>query len=153
MKYSQWAFNWFVVVFYTSAFICYVAGGAVKLPVAGVSALMAVVFACIIRGMPTIKKPPRCWFRSWLNEKLKTRRQKRCNHAFDLGDLKQTGIEPPTIHKDATLQEKIRFNQNLSKHPSHTERVIWPCCKCGKVFYAHCGLDISPANGFITKRR
>jgi hypothetical protein len=71
MKYSQWAFNWFLVVFYTSAFICYVAGGAVKLPVAGVSALMAAASACIIHGMPTIKKPPRGWFKAWLTEKFK----------------------------------------------------------------------------------
>ncbi len=33
--------------------------------------------------------------------------------------------------------------------PSH-KRVAWPCCKCGKVFRAHCGLDISPRFGRVT---
>jgi hypothetical protein len=34
-------------------------------------------------------------------------------------------------------------------HPLFTNRVKWPCFKCGKTFYAHCGLDISPKHGPI----
>lgn len=32
------------------------------------------------------------------------------------------------------------------------DRVHWPCDKCGKVFSAHCGLDISPSNGPTFRR-
>ena len=29
------------------------------------------------------------------------------------------------------------------------ERVSWPCSKCGKMFFAHCGLSIAPDHGKI----
>lgn len=32
------------------------------------------------------------------------------------------------------------------------DRVRWSCCKCGRVFNAHCGLDISPQHGPIVGR-
>lgn len=32
------------------------------------------------------------------------------------------------------------------------DRVSWACGDCGKVFRAHCGLDISPANGYTYRR-
>ena len=50
----------------------------------------------------------------------------KCSHEFELKDL----------HKTVESEDGNR-------------RVAWPCRKCGKVFHAHCGLDISPAHGFI----
>lgn len=51
-------------------------------------------------------------------------KQKVCSHAFAINDLKKTG-----------------------KDEDSKERVSWPCVKCGKVFLANCGLDISPKHG------
>lgn len=33
------------------------------------------------------------------------------------------------------------------------DRVRWACDKCGKVFHAHCGLDIAPDKGVLYRRR
>lgn len=57
-------------------------------------------------------------------------RESRCGHIFDLSALRKTG-------------ESEEGNR----------RVQWPCQKCGKVFFAHCGLDISPKHGPIVPRR
>ena len=54
-------------------------------------------------------------------------RERFCSHEFDMADLKTT--------------QSIHFH----------ERVLWPCYKCGKVFKAHCGLDISPKHGYIMR--
>ena len=51
-------------------------------------------------------------------------RQRFCSHVFILADL-----------------HIINFDGG--------ERVSWSCAKCGKVFKAHCGLDISPKHGDI----
>ena len=53
--------------------------------------------------------------------------QRFCSHEFAIEDLKKTNdeIEP---------------------------RVKWPCAKCEKIFYAHCGLDISPKFGPTFRR-
>jgi hypothetical protein len=48
-----------------------------------------------------------------------------CRHEFYLKDLKQTELN------------------NTEK------RVSWKCHKCNKIFYAHCGLDISQKYGAI----
>lgn len=62
-------------------------------------------------------------------DSLMTRfRQRRCRHRFFLEDLKMVN---PSGDKD---------------------RVSWACGDCGKVFVAHCGLDISPANGYTYRR-
>ena len=57
-------------------------------------------------------------------------KQALCVHLFDLGQLKL----------------------NAPEFEDTDKRVIWPCCKCGKVFTAHCGLDIAPQKGFIKPR-
>ena len=70
-----------------------------------------------------------------------------CQHVFDLDDLSSTNQEPivePDFHDYRGWQE---YYANRTRHPSHTHRVQWPCRKCGKVFFAHCGLDISPKHG------
>lgn len=68
-----------------------------------------------------------------------------CRHAFYLKDLKQTGIPKsttPTSAIDFKAWQEYYRQLNNSKAPHHAKRVKWPCHKCGKVFYAHCGLDI-----------
>ena len=54
--------------------------------------------------------------------------QQVCSHEFAIEDLKKIndGVEP---------------------------RVKWPCYKCKKIFYAHCGLDISPKFGKTFRRQ
>lgn len=56
--------------------------------------------------------------------------QKWCSHQFAIEDL--TIINPESEGND---------------------RVIWTCDKCGKKFFAHCGLDISPKYGMVIRRR
>jgi len=53
-------------------------------------------------------------------------RPKRCIHKFRPVDLKMIAKDGP-------------------------ERVEWPCCKCGKIFRAHCGLDITPKHGSVER--
>ena len=80
-------------------------------------------------------------------------RQLKCNHKFDMADLKQTGIpelEPP---KTRGYKEWERYFTAIYKHESVTKRVRWPCSKCGKVFYAHCGLDIGHEGNIIRKKK
>lgn len=78
-----------------------------------------------------------------------------CNHEFNTKDLELTGIPPlerPSNYPyRASYHEWQEYYSNLDKHPSHTKRVVWPCNKCREKFYAHCGLDIAPKNGFIMK--
>jgi len=58
-------------------------------------------------------------------ERLK---QRFCQHAFAIEDV-------------------ALVNANVGD-----ERVRWPCSRCGKVFRAHCGLDITPQHGFLFRR-
>jgi hypothetical protein len=60
-----------------------------------------------------------------LAQLLRWIRRRTCRHEFRLDALRITGSTVPT------------------------ERVSWPCAKCGRVFVAHCGLDISPEHGPI----
>lgn len=77
-------------------------------------------------------------------QKIKTwLRQTTCLHYFKLSDLSLTGIvapEPPA--KNARYDEWEKWFQNQDKVDAFTKRVQWPCAKCGKMFFAHCGLDI-----------
>ena len=65
-------------------------------------------------------------FSKWIKSLL----QKNCEHVFMLEDLRM-------INPDST----------------GADRVEWACDKCGKVFKAQCGLDITPTHGFIQQRR
>jgi ribosomal protein S27AE len=57
-----------------------------------------------------------------------------------LRDLEATGIPEPENIESMSVPE-IYESDHFKK------RVRWPCAKCGKVFYAHCGLYISPEHG------
>lgn len=50
---------------------------------------------------------------------------KECDHKFRIGNLRMTGEE------------------------DYARRVCWPCMKCGKEFYAQCGLDIAHAGNIV----
>ena len=65
-----------------------------------------------------------------------------CKHEFDLADLRQTGIPAPErpAQNDFASWEKWYSAYDDSEHVK--KRVVWPCCRCGKLFYANCGLDI-----------
>lgn len=56
-------------------------------------------------------------------------RQRWCRHRFAIEDLVM-------VNPDSDGDDRVR----------------WPCDKCGKVFHAHCGLNISPGNGFLYRR-
>ncbi|MCK5316873.1 MAG: hypothetical protein KAJ55_03110 [Anaerolineales bacterium] len=76
-----------------------------------------------------------------------------CKHTFDMDDLEQTGIpelEPP---KTRGYKEWERYFSKVYSHEGVTKRVRWPCSKCGKVFYAHCGLDIGHEGNIIRKKK
>jgi hypothetical protein len=77
----------------------------------------------------------------------------KCKHTFDMVDLEQTGIpelEPPETRG---YEEWERYFTAIYKHESVTRRVKWPCSKCGKVFYAHCGLDIAHEGNIVRKKK
>lgn len=77
-------------------------------------------------------------------------RRQVCRHEFRNEDLALTGIpKPPDPAPGATREELDRWGDEVigGKHPWHTERVRWPCAKCGTVFLAHCGLDILAGRG------
>jgi hypothetical protein len=70
-------------------------------------------------------------------------RRSVCAHEFHLSDLQKTGIPPLETPIDRhDYRGWMTYYCNIYTHPSVTERVEWPCVKCGKVFRAHCGLDV-----------
>lgn len=75
-------------------------------------------------------------------------KKKTCKHRFAYEDLEQTGIPDMPTPKGRGYQEWADYYSEYWKleHEGHTKRVRWPCAKCGKVFYAHCGLDIISGN-------
>jgi len=78
-------------------------------------------------------------FLAWLHAKL-------CSHEFRLTDLDRTGLPEPAKPDYLCSFEAC---QEYYYGDWHKKRVGWPCAKCGSVFYAHCGLDISPKHGPI----
>jgi hypothetical protein len=77
-------------------------------------------------------------------------RQTFCRHKFQLGDQTLTGIpEQEKPAPNASYGEWMEYFSSRNKHPSHTQRIKWPCAKCGKVFYEHCGLDVLSKHGEI----
>lgn len=70
-----------------------------------------------------------------------------CKHEFLLSDLKKTGIAPLAKPESNDSRAWFDYYQKVYEHESVTKRVVWPCRKCRKEFFAHCGLDISPKYG------
>lgn len=74
---------------------------------------------------------------------IRNRRRMICRHEFNLDDMRSTGIKERPMPEDQSDYEAYcewfitRYDQ-----PAHTHRIMWKCSLCGKVFYAHCGLDI-----------
>jgi hypothetical protein len=79
-------------------------------------------------------------------------KQALCRHRFAIEDLHKTGIleQPEPLKSDWKAWNA--WWANRYDDPAHTKRVAWPCDKCGKMFYAHCGLDISPTHGPTFRR-
>ena len=86
-------------------------------------------------------KPP--WY-IWI-------RQSVCLHEFDLDDLQITDIPPPKKPENNDYAGWADYLATYYDSDYVTKRVMWPCCKCGKLFYACCGLDIY-AHGKPKKR-
>lgn len=79
--------------------------------------------------------------------------EKKCNHRFAIEDIVLTGIpKPEQPHSPAAQEQWQLYFRELHWGKWHTERVEWPCADCGKIFRAHCGLDISPSNGPMFRR-
>lgn len=92
-------------------------------------------------------------FRRFAKGLRAARRQKMCRHEFDLSDLRKTGIQgPPRPSAGSGYQDFVDWHHECSHGDCFKKRVVWPCAKCGKVFYAHCGLDISPTHGPLKER-
>jgi len=80
-------------------------------------------------------------------------RQRFCRHTFAIDDLSLTGIpeqEKPIDQRDYKAWE--RYWQQYWHGDCNEKRVKWPCSKCGRIFYAHCGLNISPWHGPMFRR-
>ncbi|MDP1580711.1 MAG: hypothetical protein Q8M02_10550 [Candidatus Didemnitutus sp.] len=88
--------------------------------------------------------------RRWLRGFFRRFRQAICRHGFRLADLTNTGIpQPAKPTENAGYYEWLNYYARLSAHPANSQRVRWPCAKCGKVFFAHCGLEIMHTHGPI----
>jgi hypothetical protein len=66
-------------------------------------------------------------------------RQILCRHEFYTNELSKD-YTPPEMPENLNWWDE-------RKHPAFTQRVCWPCHKCGKKFYSHCGLDIVGSKG------
>ena len=76
-------------------------------------------------------------------EKILNAFKKRvCSHEFRLSDMKLTGI--PELEKPSNDDYAgwKKYYRDVFDHDSVTKRISLPCCKCGEMFYAQCGLDI-----------
>ena len=65
-----------------------------------------------------------------------------CSHRFDIKDMQQTGIPYQQEPDKNDYRAWNKYHRQLYTCDAHLKRIKWPCCKCHKVFYAHCGLDI-----------
>lgn len=80
-------------------------------------------------------------------------RRRFCRHTFALDDLSLTGIPEP--EKPANQFDRKAWDRYWHEYwygDWNKKRVRWPCSKCGKVFYAHCGLYVSPHHGPMFRR-
>ena len=66
----------------------------------------------------------------------------KCDHSFNLADLKSTGIPEPEQPKTNDYIKLAAWFRTYWESDHVKKRVAWPCSKCGTVFYAHCGLDM-----------
>ena len=72
-------------------------------------------------------------------------KQMVCRHKFYTEQISKDYVKP-------AMPEGLSICAEY-KHPAHTKRVCWPCGKCGKKFYAHCGLDIVGKHGKLATYR
>lgn len=80
-------------------------------------------------------------------------RQRFCRHTFAIEDLSLTGIPEP--EKPANQFDRMAWDNYWHQYwhgDWNEKRVQWPCSKCGKMFFAHCGLNISPQHRAVFRR-
>jgi len=65
-----------------------------------------------------------------------------CLHEFDLNDLRKTETPKPAKPEKNYYKAWEKYHMDFYTSDYVRKAVMWPCCKCGKIFYAHCGLDI-----------
>ena len=100
---------------------------------------------CLPRDSQTCGRKP-----SQFQRVVRWIRQHFCRHTFRLADLQLTGIkEAEKPASSAPYKEQEAWFINRYTEDAFTKRVSWRCSKCGRIFYAHCGLDISPEHGPI----
>lgn len=112
------------------------------------SALLAWEVEINITLAPTKSGKP-----GWLSRWVVRARAHMCRHEFHYEDLALIGIPvPPMPPRGAPWKECLKWADQTvgGNHPSHTQRVRWTCCKCGKVFFAHCGLDVLAKHGRVS---
>jgi hypothetical protein len=68
--------------------------------------------------------------------------EKKCHHEFDLAHLRATGIPAPEKPEKNDYESWKKGRSEFYESDHVKKRVMWSCRKCGKTFYAHCGLDI-----------
>lgn len=69
-------------------------------------------------------------------------KQALCHHELHLDDVRPTGIPPPAEPPaKGSYGDWERYYRELYSGDHHTKRVGCTCRKCGKIFFAHCGLD------------
>ena len=83
----------------------------------------------------------------WLKRLRTWFRPAVCRHEFKYADLKLTEIPEPETPKDNDYLAWQKYYSIIYTHDSVTKRVVWTCYKCGRVFYASCGLDILAHHG------
>lgn len=68
---------------------------------------------------------------------------KRCSHEFATDNIKLTEIPLiPEPSKDADYAEWQKYHEDFYECEGNTKRISSVCRKCGKEFYANCGLDL-----------
>lgn len=79
----------------------------------------------------------------WLRRLVLRFSRQPCSHEFDINDLDRTNIpEIPDPGKDGYYSEWVEYFSKYWKQPAFTERIEWPCWKCGKKFRGGYGLEI-----------
>lgn len=65
-----------------------------------------------------------------------------CSHQFNISNIEKTNIEPLEEPSYNNYQAWCKYYKEVYTHDSVTKRIKCSCDKCGKTFYAQCGLDL-----------
>jgi hypothetical protein len=80
---------------------------------------------------------------SLVDRLLKYLKQRFCSHVFDIKDIENTNIpEPEKPNKYAGYTTWADYHTSYYDSDHVTKRIKCKCSKCGKLHYAHCGLEL-----------